>query len=202
MKGKRLDDSAVLQLLKYELSKPWSPPSKLPIWIAKLISFVYVSFEGLKTNTPELKQSGQPTSVAALNSSRSNSSSTFLNTRQSASKKTAFLNWVNRQQCNLVNVTPSSGLLSNSRLTVSLLFNTSTTSTLSNTCLSWFLFKSWDLFIYFLVWASANNKKWLTLNLLELLLKLTQLINGWCLQIVMNDPMPRRQLHSFHLLLM
>jgi hypothetical protein len=37
-----------------------------------------VSMEGLKTKTPELKQSGQPASGAAENSSRSKSSSQFL----------------------------------------------------------------------------------------------------------------------------
>lgn len=45
--------------------------------MAKSIKFLYVSSDGLKTNTPELKQSGQPTSGAAENSSRSNNSSQF-----------------------------------------------------------------------------------------------------------------------------
>ena len=70
---------------------------------------------GLKTKTPELKQSGQPASVenvfnhvqekqktdipgAAENSSLSKSSSQFLRTRVSASRKTAFEYWVSFQQ--------------------------------------------------------------------------------------------------------
>ncbi len=39
-----------------------------------------MSSDGLKTNTPELKQSGHPASGAAENSSRSNSSSQFRST--------------------------------------------------------------------------------------------------------------------------
>ena len=42
----------------------------------------------INTKTQELKQSGQPTSHAAENSSRSNKSSTFLTAKQSAFKKT------------------------------------------------------------------------------------------------------------------
>lgn len=41
---------------------------------------LYVSSEGLKTKTPELKQSGQPASGAADNSSLLNNSSTFCRT--------------------------------------------------------------------------------------------------------------------------
>jgi len=52
-------------------------PSKLPAVSAKAMSFPYVSALGLNTKTPELKQSGQPTSGAAENSSRSKSSSLF-----------------------------------------------------------------------------------------------------------------------------
>ena len=43
-----------------------------------MLKLEYVSKDGLNTKTPELKQSGQPTSDAAENSSRSNKSSTFL----------------------------------------------------------------------------------------------------------------------------
>lgn len=52
-------------------------PSKLPFSLQNSSSFSCVSLDGLKTNTPELKQSGQPGSGAADSSSRSNSSSTF-----------------------------------------------------------------------------------------------------------------------------
>lgn len=50
-------------------------PSKLPFSEQAVISFSYVSLEGWKTNTPELKQSGQPGSGAADSSSLSNNSS-------------------------------------------------------------------------------------------------------------------------------
>ena len=63
-------------------SSPWQPtkllPSKLPCVTAHCNKPLYVSSEGLKTKTPELKQSGHPTSGAADNSSLSNRSSTFL----------------------------------------------------------------------------------------------------------------------------
>ncbi len=52
-------------------------PSKLPNCKAKSIRDLNVSKEGLYTKTPELKQSGQPTSGAAESSSRSDSSSQF-----------------------------------------------------------------------------------------------------------------------------
>ena len=55
-------------------------PSKLPLVIAKLSKDSYVSSDGLNTKTPELKQSGQPASGAADNSSLSKSSSTFCKT--------------------------------------------------------------------------------------------------------------------------
>ena len=44
-------------------------PSKLVRVEVKFIKDLKVSFEGLRTNTPELKQSGHPTSGAAENSS-------------------------------------------------------------------------------------------------------------------------------------
>jgi len=53
-------------------------PSKLPKSTANCSRALYVSIDGRNTNTPELKQSGQPASGAADSSSRSNSSSTFL----------------------------------------------------------------------------------------------------------------------------
>lgn len=52
-------------------------PSKLPFSPQNASSFSCVSLDGLKTNTPELKQSGQPGSGAADSSSRSKSSSIF-----------------------------------------------------------------------------------------------------------------------------
>lgn len=50
-------------------------PSKLPCSVQNWSSLAWVSMEGQKTNTPELKQSGQPGSGAADSSSLSNSSS-------------------------------------------------------------------------------------------------------------------------------
>lgn len=55
-------------------------PSKLPWRLAWSSSLVWVCRDGLKTNTPELKQSGQPGSGAADSSSLSNSSSTLHST--------------------------------------------------------------------------------------------------------------------------
>lgn len=52
-------------------------PSKLPFSLQNVSSFSCVSLDGLKTNTPELKQSGQPGSGAADSSSLSKSSSIF-----------------------------------------------------------------------------------------------------------------------------
>lgn len=75
--GSRFEPSPVDQSEKYWFNNPWSPPSKLPTVSANWMSFPYVSTLGLKTNTPELKMSGQPTSAAADNSSRSNNSSLF-----------------------------------------------------------------------------------------------------------------------------
>ena len=47
---------------------------------AHISSTSYVSMDGTKTNTPELKQSGHPGSGAAESSSRSKSSSQFCTT--------------------------------------------------------------------------------------------------------------------------
>lgn len=55
-------------------------PSKLPCCRAWARRLAWVWREGWKTNTPELKQSGQPGSGAAESSSRSKSSSTFSRT--------------------------------------------------------------------------------------------------------------------------
>lgn len=55
-------------------------PSKLPCSEQYSSSLVYVSRDGRNTNTPELKQSGQPGSGAADSSSLSNSSSIFEST--------------------------------------------------------------------------------------------------------------------------
>jgi hypothetical protein len=63
-----------------------------------------VSFDGLKTKTPELKQSGHPASGAADNSSLSNKSSISRKTRQSESRKTHFVYSSNNQQFIFVNV--------------------------------------------------------------------------------------------------
>ena len=105
---------------------------------------------GANTKTPELKQSGHPTSGAAENSSRSKSSSQFWRiyekkiywfsytiraqnpTKTSASKKTHFSNWVRFQQWSLVNVIPSSGRFSIAKLAASFESRTSTSWTTSN----------------------------------------------------------------------
>lgn len=55
-------------------------PSKLPCCRAWVQRLAWVWREGRKTNTPELKQSGQPGSGAAESSSHSKSSSTFSRT--------------------------------------------------------------------------------------------------------------------------
>lgn len=77
MKGRCFEMSLWAQSLKYWLRRPWSPPSKEPFAAAKEVNEAKVCWEGLKTKTPELKQSGQPTSGAAESSSRSNNSSQF-----------------------------------------------------------------------------------------------------------------------------
>ena len=63
------------------LKGPWSHHPVLTITL-KVLRL------GLKTNTPELKQSGHPASGAAENSSLSNSSSEFWRMRVSASRNT------------------------------------------------------------------------------------------------------------------
>ncbi len=80
-----------------------------------------------------MKQSGQPASGAAENSSRSKSSSQLRSTRVSASRKTHLENLVSLQQWSLVKVMPSSGLSSRARLAASLLSITLTSTTSSNT---------------------------------------------------------------------
>lgn len=148
--------SLCAQSLKYMLSKPWSAPSNDPWLAAKVVIEANVCWDGVNTKTPELKQSGQPTSGAADNSSRSNSSSQFLRTcqirsiiiyirmdfvcakryiltRASASMKTHFSYCVSLQQCSLVNVIPNSGLCSTARLASSFESNTLTSFTKLNT---------------------------------------------------------------------
>ena len=82
------------------------PPSKLPCETAKSSSARYVSREGTKTKTPELKQSGQPASGAADSSSRSNRSSMFCSTWGTARPSAAgnahrdpLINSMNSEQC-------------------------------------------------------------------------------------------------------
>lgn len=94
---------------------------------------------GLNTKTPELKQSGQPTSGAAENSSLSKSSSQFTKTSVSASKKTHFSNCVNLQQCNFVNVIPNSGRDKSAKLAESFESKTSTSCTTLKTARSFSL---------------------------------------------------------------
>ena len=65
-------------------------PSKLPFSLQNWSSFSCVSLDGLKTNTPELKQSGQPGSGAADSSSLSKSSSIFDRT------------WIHQKKCYLL----------------------------------------------------------------------------------------------------
>lgn len=72
---------------KKEESKEKFSPSKLPFSEQNVSSFLCVSLDGLNTNTPELKQSGQPGSGAADSSSLSNSSSTFSKTCKEHQKK-------------------------------------------------------------------------------------------------------------------
>jgi len=140
----------------------WDVPSNDPPVTAKFSSLVNVSTEGLNTNTPELKQSGQPTSGAAENSSRSKSSSQFWRiykfswqikqwdcknniypkgyyllspfwlTNVSASKNTHFENWVSFQQWSLVKVIPSSGRVRSAKLASSFESRTFTCETTSN----------------------------------------------------------------------
>lgn len=163
MNAKRFDASECAQLGKNEFKRPWSPPSKLPVCTANCAIFSNVPKFGRKTNTPLLKQSGQPTSGAADNSSRSNNSSQFCNTYEtiskrektktqqkklktchfgkklqrayiqltnvSASRKTHFSYCVKRQQCNFVNVMPSSGRASNAKLAASFESSTFTSCT-------------------------------------------------------------------------
>lgn len=167
MNGKRLELFWVAQSAKNKFRRPWSPPSKLPFWTANCVNLAKVSRFGRKTKTPELKQSGQPTSGAAENSSRSKSSSQFWSTYNnhwkcwififiyvlilnmnrltnvSASKKTHFSNWVSRQQWSFVNVIPSSGLAKRARLAASFESSTLTSWTTLNTV--WSLSRiDWD----------------------------------------------------------
>ena len=108
-------------------------PSKLPCSTACCTSALCVAVDGSKTNTPELKQSGQPTSGTADNSLLANSSSQFLTTKVSASKNTHLRYWVRVQQWIFVNVIPSSGLLSRARFAASWLLRMSTFSMWSHT---------------------------------------------------------------------
>ena len=81
------------QRMPHSTQITWSPPSKDPSVSAIRTSPWKVSFDGLKTNTPELKQSGQPMSGVADNSSRSNKSSMLSTTKVSASMNTHLENW-------------------------------------------------------------------------------------------------------------
>lgn len=111
-------------------------PSKLPLWIAHSKIASYVALDGSNTNTPELKQSGQPMSGTAENSSLSKSSSQFWIIRVSASKKTHFLYCVKFQQWIFVKVIPSSGLVKSAKLVASSLSSKSTISRWSHTLAS------------------------------------------------------------------
>lgn len=62
-------------------------PSKLPCPFIHWSRALYVSSDGRNTKTPELKQSGQPASGAAENSSRSNNSSIFCRTLSNQNKQ-------------------------------------------------------------------------------------------------------------------
>merc|ERR1712136_10462 len=108
MKGRR-DEADEAHEEKWELRRPWSPPSKDPSVSAKLTKPSNVFNDGMKTNTPELKQSGHPMSGVAVSSSRSNNSSMFATTRVSASIKTHFVYSTGFHAWILVRVTPSSG---------------------------------------------------------------------------------------------
>lgn len=55
----------------------------------------------------------------------------------SASRKTHLVYWTKRQQCNLVKVTPNSGLSIKDKLTLSLLSSRETSTTSSKALLSW-----------------------------------------------------------------
>lgn len=95
--------------------------------------------EGSNTNTPELKQSGQPTSGAADNSSRSKSSSTFCSTSVSASKNTHFEYCMRRHALIFEKVTPSSGRDNRAKCSMSpessSLMSTSSSHTRNSCCL-------------------------------------------------------------------
>lgn len=52
----------------HSLSKPWSPPSQLPLVFCNSMSSRNLSSPGVTTRTPELKISGHPTSGTAANS--------------------------------------------------------------------------------------------------------------------------------------
>ena len=66
---------------KYEFQTSMNIRDKFIILgYAHISSTSYVSMDGTKTNTPELKQSGHPGSGAAESSSRSKSSSQFCTT--------------------------------------------------------------------------------------------------------------------------
>lgn len=94
-------------------------PSKLPVCLASSIRSWKVCNDGSNTNTPELKQSGQPMSGAADSSSRSNSSSTFCKTSVSASRKTHLAYWHSLQALIFEKVTPSSGRANRARCSAS-----------------------------------------------------------------------------------
>lgn len=84
--------------------RSWSKevPSKLPCSFIHWSRALYVSSDGRNTKTPELKQSGQPASGAAENSSRSKRSSIFCRTLNKSKQASPLKHWKEWPQCNAI----------------------------------------------------------------------------------------------------
>ena len=52
----------------HSFNRPWSPPSQLPFDFSNSTKSLNFPSPGVRTMTPELKMSGQPTSGTAANS--------------------------------------------------------------------------------------------------------------------------------------
>lgn len=94
----------------HSLSKPWSPPSQLPLVFWSCMRSLNLSSPGVRTSTPELKISGHPTSGTAANSwGRVKRWDIGATGRTSASRKTIFEYWVKRKTCSFVRTVLRSG---------------------------------------------------------------------------------------------
>ena len=83
----------------------------------------------------------------------------------SASRKTHLVYWTKRQQCNLVKVTPNSGLSIKDKLTLSLLSSRETSTTSSKALLSWDFIgglrgHSYDTYALFLLTTAFSRFFW------------------------------------------